>query len=192
MEKKMGSINYRRCSGTQSLSKGALLNLIKPRFLFDEEQLLQIIFQSGYPDGGSFSLWIDPNNYTDNIQYYSENYEHTAKLIRRALSVYRQTTVSSQDALNFRIKFTENNSGINYPQLVVKSNNLTLGGVPAGRIKITTITDGNTEQSLYKLLRSIPEQNWTITSFEPSNKTVCVEVNTTGGISRFTTTFNQM
>jgi hypothetical protein len=168
-------LEKRKCSSQLKISQAALLAVIKTK-LQSAQQLLWIQpKEAGLPDGGSFKLQLG-SDITNNIDY-NQNYNYVEATIRRGLEPFAEVSVQARSSTQFTINFIGSSEGLNYPLLIVKENNLTLAGLPAGLIQTNIRRQGGVPRSLYTMLRELPLSKWSITSFNPQSQEVCVKIN---------------
>lgn len=168
------SFERRKCTVDSRLTKQTLLALLDDkRGGNDEVQRLEFL---GSPTGGYFKLRFD-GNVTEQIRYYNESPGYTANLITRALRRYVGVNTIARSAYEFEITFAGSSGGRNQPTIEIYSRNLT----PSSGMRVVTEKSGGRVSSTYTFLKSIPDQNWYISSFNPKTRMVCVVVNRTTG-----------
>lgn len=175
------TLERRKCTVYSRLTQDTLLALLDDkRGGINEVQRIEILQRNGQPDGGSFKLKFG-SNITESIRFYGDAPSHTARLITRALRSYASVNTVARSAYEFEVTFAGSSGGINQPTIEVYSRNLTYQGQPAGSMRVVTEKSGGTVTSTYSFLKSIPRQNWYISSFNPATRMVCVVVNKTTG-----------
>lgn len=164
----------RACRNVGTINQDTLLALLNDGSATPEVQTAEILSKNGFPDGGSFKLAFSNTQITDPIMYYLDNPTFTGRLISRSLEPFVETFVSASSATFFKIEFTGDDIGFDFPQLQLASNNLTLSGVPAGDIRLKTVSQGGMAASAFKLLRSTSREDWQVVSFDSKASSVCV------------------
>jgi hypothetical protein len=164
----------RACRNTGTINQDTLLAILNDGSSTPEVQTVEILSKNGFPDGGTFTLAFSTLQATEPITYYPDNPQFTARLMVRALAPFAETFVKASSATFFQIEFTGKDTGFDFPQLQLASNNLTLGGVAAGEVRLNTISEGNMDASAFKLLRTTPRDQWQVVSFDPKASSVCV------------------
>ena len=159
-----------QCNKHDRLSQTTLLSLIFDEQT-DEVQTIQILDQGGLPNGGTFKLMV--NGQTTQSIYYSANYRDTLSSLRFALSRLITCTVFSTNATQFTVQFSV---ASDVPEMSVYQNNLTLNGVPAGKIVVNTKQNGRSTGSPYALLKNLSLNQWSIVSFDAKTRIACVAI----------------